>query len=234
MVYYAADGRGSEPNLKAQQSMTDHTSSEEEAAFIEKGRLLFAKECQFVAGAATLDMLPDLPLNEVAFAGRSNVGKSSLINALTGRNTLARTSNTPGRTQQINFFELGERLSLVDLPGHGYAKASKTKIIAWTDLVNTYLRGRAKLRRVCLLIDSRHGLKEVDREIMAMLDQAAVNYQIVMTKIDKSKQEDLKSIVAKTEQELAKRPAAHPEVFLTSSAKGIGVEKLRAELASLI
>ncbi len=214
--------------------MTDQDDIKKaEAAFIEEGRLLFAKECEFVAGAATLDMLPDLPLNEIAFAGRSNVGKSSLINALTNRNTLARTSNTPGRTQQINFFELGGSMSLVDLPGHGYAKASKTKIQAWTDLVNTYLKGRAKLRRVCLLIDSRHGLKDVDRELMSMLDVAAVNYQIILTKTDKSNPDELKSVIEKTENELSKRPAAHPEVFLTSSMKGIGIETLRAELASL-
>ncbi|MCG8493155.1 MAG: ribosome biogenesis GTP-binding protein YihA/YsxC [Sneathiellales bacterium] len=214
--------------------MTDMTDQEQqEAARIEKGRLLFAKECTFVAGAATLAMLPDLPLNEVAFAGRSNVGKSSLINALTNRNTLARTSNTPGRTQQINFFDLGGQLYLVDLPGHGYAKVSKEKIAAWTDLVNTYLQGRAKLRRVCLLIDCRHGFKDVDREIMSMLDVAAVNYQIILTKIDKSKKADLDKIIEKTKSELAKRPAAHPDILLTSSAKGLGIEELRAELTSL-
>ncbi len=214
--------------------MTDPTEQNEvEAARNERGRLLFAQECKFVAGAATLNMLPDLPLNEVAFAGRSNVGKSSLINALTNRNTLARTSNTPGRTQQINFFELGGEIYLVDLPGHGYAKASKTKIAAWTDLVNTYLRGRPKLRRVCLLIDCRHGLKDVDRDVMNMLDVAAVNYQIILTKTDKSKKSELDKIIEKTEQELSKRPAAHPVVFLTSSAKGTGIEELRAEIASL-
>ncbi|MBE7635417.1 YihA family ribosome biogenesis GTP-binding protein [Sneathiella sp. P13V-1] len=214
--------------------MTHPTEQNEaEAARIEKGRLLFAQECKFVAGAATLTMLPDLPLNEVAFAGRSNVGKSSLINALTNRNTLARTSNTPGRTQQINFFELGGELYLVDLPGHGYAKASKSKIEAWTGLVNTYLRGRPKLRRVCLLIDCRHGLKDVDRDVMKMLDTAAVNYQIILTKSDKSKKSELDKVIEKTEQELSKRPAAHPVVLLTSSAKGTGIEELRAEIASL-
>ncbi|WP_025897829.1 ribosome biogenesis GTP-binding protein YihA/YsxC [Sneathiella glossodoripedis] len=214
--------------------MTNDNTTENEAAFIEGGRLLFAQDCQFVAGAATLDMLPDLPLNEVAFAGRSNVGKSSLINALTGRNTLARTSNTPGRTQQINFFELGGKLSLVDLPGHGYAKASKSKIADWTHLVNTYLKGRARLRRVCLLIDCRHGLKDIDRDVMKMLDTAAVSYQIVLTKTDKSKKSELEKVIEKTEAELKKRPAAHPQVFLTSSAKSVGIAELRAELASLV
>ncbi|MCC3303548.1 ribosome biogenesis GTP-binding protein YihA/YsxC [Sneathiella sp. HT1-7] len=215
--------------------MTDATDprDENEARRIEAGRLLFAKECQFVAGAATEEMLPELDLTEVAFAGRSNVGKSSLINALTNRNTLARTSNTPGRTQQINFFNLGDQIHLVDLPGHGYAKASKQKISIWTDLVNSYLKGRSTLRRVLLLIDARHGLKVTDREVMDMLDVAAVSYQIILTKVDKSNQSDVKSITKKIEAELAKRPAAHPEIMLTSSVKGTGIETLRAEIASL-
>lgn len=214
-------------------AMIDGQDPEQQAARIETGRLLFAQACEFVAGAATLDMLPDLPRPEVAFAGRSNVGKSSLINALTNRNTLARTSNTPGRTQQINFFDLGERLYLVDLPGHGYAKASKEKIADWTNLVNTYLKGRANLRRVCLLIDARHGLKVVDREVMDMLDSTAVNYQIILTKVDKTSQTELKLILEKTQAELVKRPAAHPEILRTSAAKGYGIEDLRAELATM-
>lgn len=214
-------------------SDTAGSGNEDEARRIEAGRLLFAQECQFVAGAATEEMLPELELTEVAFAGRSNVGKSSLINALTNRNTLARTSNTPGRTQQINFFNLGGQLHLVDLPGHGYAKASKQKIDIWTDLVNSYLKGRSTLRRVLLLIDARHGLKPIDREVMDMLDVAAVSYQIILTKVDKSNQSDVKSLTQKIEAELAKRPAAHPEIMLTSSVKGFGIEALRAELAAL-
>lgn len=214
--------------------MENSDSEQQQAAFLERGRLLFCRDCQFVAGAATWDRLPDLPLNEVAFAGRSNVGKSSLINALTNRNTLARTSNTPGRTQQINFFDLGGELYLVDLPGHGYAKVSKTKIAAWTELVNDYLRGRPKLRRVCLLIDARHGLKDVDREVMSMLDVAAVNYQIILTKIDKSAQSEREALIKKMQAELAKHPAAHPHIFETSALKGTGIEELRAELATLV
>ncbi len=214
--------------------MTDASGpADDNASYLETGRLLFAKECQFVAGAATLEMLPEPGLTEVAFSGRSNVGKSSLINALTNRNTLARTSNTPGRTQQINFFDLGGKLYLVDLPGHGYAKVSKEKIDTWTDLVNNYLRGRAVLRRVLLLVDARHGLKATDREVMDMLDVAAVSYQIILTKVDKSNKSDVKSLTQKIEAELAKRPAAHPEILLTSSMKGIGIEELRAELAAL-
>ncbi|MAL78873.1 MAG: YihA family ribosome biogenesis GTP-binding protein [Sneathiella sp.] len=208
-------------------------ADEGHARFIEAGRLLFARECRFIAGAASFDMLPPPGITEVAFAGRSNVGKSSLINALTNRNTLARTSNTPGRTQQINFFDLGGRLYLVDLPGHGYAKASKEKIDIWTDLVNSYLRGRAALRRVLLLVDSRHGLKSSDREVMDMLDTAAVSYQIILTKVDKGNKSDVESLTTKIGEELAKRPASHPEILATSSAKGYGIEMLRAELAAL-
>lgn len=214
--------------------MENSDSERQQAALIEQGRLLFCQDCQFVAGAASWDRLPDLPLNEVAFAGRSNVGKSSLINALTNRNSLARTSNTPGRTQQINFFDLGGKLYLVDLPGHGYAKVSKSKIAAWTALVNDYLRGRPKLRRVCLLIDARHGLKDVDRDVMTMLDVAAVNYQIILTKVDKTAQSEREALIKKMQAELKKRPAAHPYIFQTSAAKGTGIEELRAELATLV
>lgn len=209
-------------------------SSEEEAArLIEQGRLLFAQECRFIASAPNMDVLPTAHLPEIAFAGRSNVGKSSLINALTGRNTLARTSVTPGRTQQLNFFDLGSRLMLVDLPGHGYAQAPKHLVEQWTRLVIDYLRGRPVLRRTCLLIDARHGVKDVDREVMKLLDTAAVVYQLVLTKADKVKPAELDKVKAATAAEIAKRPAAHPEIVVTSSHEGVGIAELRAALAAL-
>jgi GTP-binding protein len=184
-------------------------------------------------GTAILDQLPDAALPEIAFAGRSNVGKSSLVNALTGRKTLARTSNTPGRTQQLNFFDLGGQLMLVDLPGYGFAKVSKTQVEAWTRTLKAFLRGRVTLRRACLLIDSRHGIKELDREMMDMLDEAAVVYQVVLTKIDKLKKGELETREADVAAELAKRAAAFPVLALTSSEKGTGVPELRADLAKL-
>ena len=200
---------------------------------LEAGRHLFAQRCDFLIAAAEPAQLPELGLPEVAFAGRSNVGKSSLVNALTGRRTLARTSSTPGRTQQLIFFDLGGRLILVDLPGYGYASASKQAIKAWTGLTRAYLRGRSELRRVCLLIDSRHGLKDGDRAIMTLLDEAAVSYQAILTKADKSKEAALHSVREAVAKELAKHPAAHPEVLATSAQKGTGVAELRAELATL-
>ena len=200
---------------------------------LEAGRKLFTQECRFVTGAAARDHLPASERAEVAFAGRSNVGKSSLINALTGRRTLARISHTPGRTQQINFFDLGGRLMLVDLPGYGYARASKTRIRAWTALVNDYLSGRPNLRRACLLIDSRHGLKEGDRTVMKMLDEAAVSYQAVLTKADKTKPAALATVVADLHRELATHGAAHPEIAVTSAVTGDGIAELRAALAAL-
>ncbi len=200
---------------------------------VEAGRLLFAQDCRFLGSVAEDARLPELGLPEVAFAGRSNVGKSSLLNALTGRKTLARTSHTPGRTRQLNFFDLGGRLILVDLPGYGYARASKADIRRWTALTRRYLRGRPELRRACLLVDARHGLKDNDREIMAELDQAAVSYQAVLTKADKLKPRALAVVRRVTERDLARHPAAHPECAATSARTGLGVAELRAALAAL-
>jgi GTP-binding protein len=213
--------------------MNDAPESAEEKAALEAGRLLFAGDCTFLRSAADETALPDLGAAEVAFAGRSNVGKSSLLNALTGRKTLARASNTPGRTRLLNFFDLGGRLVLVDLPGYGYARASKTDIARWTKLTRGYLKGRPQLRRVCLLIDARHGLKASDQEVMAELDAAAVSYQIVLTKADKVKPGPLKRMVATTEAAVARHPAAHPLCLPTSSESGAGLPELRAALAAL-
>jgi GTP-binding protein len=201
-------------------------------ALREAGRLLFAGPCDFVAGSTRVDNIPVSSLPEIAFAGRSNVGKSSLINALTGRKTLARVSNTPGRTQQINFFTLGERLMLADLPGYGYAKASKGVVATWTRLIEDYLRGRRQLKRVCLLIDARHGLKDPDRRAMELMDQSAVVYQVVLTKADKAKRE-LDQITRDTATEIATHTAAYPEIIATSAETGAGIDMLRGELAAL-
>jgi GTP-binding protein len=210
------------------------TGDDDELAIaLEAGRLLFAQECRFLLSAVRVDQLPTLARDEIAFAGRSNVGKSSLVNALTGRKTLARTSNTPGRTRQLNFFDLGGRLTLVDLPGYGYARASKSDIKSWTGLTRDYLRGRAQLRRVLLLVDSRHGLKASDMEIMGMLDEAAVSYQLILTKADKVKPAALAKVRSATLEKLSRRPAAHPVVMQTSAWTGEGVAELRAELAAL-
>lgn len=202
------------------------------AQALEYGRWLFAQECGFVAGAATAGAIPGDTLPEVAFAGRSNVGKSSLINALTGRQTLARVSHTPGRTRQLNFFELGRRLMLVDLPGYGYAEAPKTEIQRWTDLFRLYLRGRASLRRTCLLIDARHGLKPVDRPLMTMFDEAAVSFQVILTKADKVAAGALSALLKTMGDELKTHTAAHPEILVTSSHAGTGIAELRAALAA--
>jgi GTP-binding protein len=176
--------------------------------------------------------MPPESLPEIAFLGRSNVGKSSLVNALTGRHTLARTSNTPGRTRQVNFFALDDRLMLVDLPGYGYAEASKSAIASWTRLVRDYLRGRARLRRLCLLVDSRHGIKEPDRPIMQLCDAAALSFQVVLTKIDKLPASERDKMAGAVAAELARHPAAHPELHLTSAERGLGIAALRASLAA--
>ncbi len=213
--------------------MSHAEDDEEEAHARERGRLLFAQECQFLISAAGLETVPPADRPEVAFAGRSNVGKSSLVNALTGRKTLAKTSGTPGRTRLLNFFLLGEALYLVDLPGYGYARAPKTDIARWTKATRAYLRGRPNLRRVLLLVDSRHGLKPSDLEIADELDSAAVSYQAVLTKIDKISAADLQTVADATAEALHRRPAAHPTVRATSANAREGVAELRADLAAL-
>lgn len=205
----------------------------EAAAAIEAGRVLFAQACDFVAGATNVDALPRPTLPEVAFAGRSNVGKSSLINSLTGRRTLARVSRTPGRTQQVNFFDLGGRLMLVDLPGYGYASVGRKQVGVWSALIRTYLKGRPSLRRLCLLIDGRHGLKDSDRATMSELDKAGLSYQLVLTKSDEARPDALEALRQAIAAEIARRTPAHPNVLVTSAFDGIGIAELRAELASL-
>ncbi len=200
---------------------------------IEAGRLLFARPAEFMLSVVSMDNLPPPDLPEICFAGRSNVGKSSLINALTNQKGLARASNTPGRTRELNYFNLSDRIRLVDLPGYGYARASKTDIAYWTRLTRRFLRGRAPLRRVFLLIDSRRGIKDPDTEVMAILDEAAVPYQIVLTKIDKLKKGQLAQVEQETLAKIAKRPAAYPGLIITSSEKKSGLSILKAEIVSL-
>ena len=203
-----------------------------DAGALEAGRLLFAKECRFVAGSANPGALPSETLPEIAFIGRSNVGKSSLVNALTGRRMLARTSRTPGRTQQINFFDLGGRLMLVDLPGYGFAAASKGAVRAWTALVEHYLSSRASLRRACLLIDARRGITDTDRPALALCDNAALSYQVVLTKTDEVGPAALAEVAEAVAAELRRYRAAHPEIHLTSAEKRRGIAALRATLAA--
>ena len=201
---------------------------------IEAGRLLFAGPCTFLRSVTTPEGLPPVDRPEICFAGRSNVGKSSLLNALTGRKTLARTSNTPGRTRALNYFGLGERAYLVDLPGYGYAKATKSDVAQWTGLVKAYLRNRGLLKRAIVLVDARHGLKKNDEETLALLDDAAVSYQVVLTKADKLHARDLAEAVAATERGLARHPAAYPLLIATSAEKGLGLPELRGALCEAL
>jgi GTP-binding protein len=200
----------------------------------EKGRMLFAGETTFVKGVVAMDGLPEPDRMEVCFAGRSNVGKSTLINALTGMKALARASNTPGRTQEINFFTAGEEHYLVDLPGYGYANAPLPVVEKWQRLLKQYLSGRQTLRRAFVLIDARHGVKKVDDEIMSLLDSSAVTFQVVLTKADKVKEVERAKILEQVKEALSKHPAAYPEIVVTSSEKGWGIPTLRAIIATLV
>ena len=199
---------------------------------LESARKLFAGPCDFVKGVAGIDGLPQSDLPELAFAGRSNVGKSSLVNALTGRKTLAKTSNTPGRTQQLNYFNLGGVLHLVDMPGYGYAKVSKTQKEEWNALIHDYLRSCGNLRCVLILVDSRHGLKDTDIELMDMLDETAVSYRVVLTKVDKADKKTLEKISTDIQAELKARAAGIPEITQTSAEEKTGLEELRAVIAA--
>ncbi|MFD0859759.1 ribosome biogenesis GTP-binding protein YihA/YsxC [Roseovarius aquimarinus] len=200
----------------------------------ERARILFAGETEFLKGVVAMSGLPEADRIEVCFAGRSNVGKSTLINALTGRKALARASNTPGRTQEVNFFTLADSHYLVDLPGYGYANAPLAVVEKWQALLKRYLSGRANLRRAFVLVDTRHGIKAVDHEIMSLLDSAAVTFQVVLTKADKLRGTQLETILSQVRGELKRHPAAFPELILTSSEKGDGIPTLRATIAGLV
>ena len=219
--------------------MTTSTTKPYDAEEIEAARKLFEGPWDFVWASTKIDDLPPMVGQEIAFAGRSNVGKSSLINALTGRKALCRTSNTPGRTQQLNFFrQVGsgadERLTIVDMPGYGFAAVGKDKVAAWTRLIHSYLRGRSCLLRVYVLVDARHGFKEVDTAILDTLDTAAVSYQIVLTKADAVKLSEREAVVAAAQEAILRRPAAYPEVLLTSSEEGLGIPELRAAIMQVL
>jgi len=209
-------------------------ADEPDAITAEKGRLLFAGETEFLKGVVAMDGLPPADRMEVCFAGRSNVGKSSLINALTGRKGLARASNTPGRTQEINFFTATESHYLVDLPGYGFANAPLAVVEKWQRLLKQYLSGRQSLRRAFVLIDSRHGIKKVDEDIMDLLDKSAVTFQAILTKADKVKEKEREKVIEQVREKLAKHPAAYPELIVTSSEKGWGIATLRALIATLV
>ena len=215
-------------------TMTFPLAEAPDAVLREKGRLLFAQQTDFLKGVVAIDGLPADDRIEICFAGRSNVGKSTLINALTGRKALARTSNTPGRTQEINFFTAADSHYLVDLPGYGYANAPLPVVEKWQRLLKKYLSGRRSLRRAFVLIDARHGVKSVDEEILSLLDSAAVTFQCVLTKADKIKAHEQEALLQQVRGALSKHPAAYPELILTSSEKGMGVETLRATIAGLI
>jgi len=210
-------------------------TTDDDHPFLEAGRKLFAGETEFYWAASSLASLPPPAGVEIAFAGRSNVGKSSLINALTGRKALARTSHTPGRTQELNFFKVNESgLSLIDMPGYGFAAVGKQKVAAWTGLIHDYLRGRTSLARVLLLIDARHGIKDTDKPVLRTLTEAAVTYQVVLTKADELKPAELDRRIAETRTRLAREPAAFPRLVVTSSRGGLGIAELRAELAQVL
>ncbi len=211
------------------QAKIDHEHAED----LERGRWLFAQASLFVKGVVGLDGLPEADRPEIAFVGRSNVGKSSLINTLTNQKTLARTSNTPGRTRELNYFTLTDGLYLVDLPGYGYARVERALVEKWTALLKDYLMGRASLRRAFILVDARHGLKPLDVEMMDMFDVAGVSYQVILTKADKVKKTPLDAVRDKTQEQLAKRPAAHPVIVVTSAEKGTGIPELRAAMSAL-
>ena len=214
-------------------SLTFPLAPEPDAATLEAGRLLFAGPVDFLKGVVAMDGLPPADRLEFCLAGRSNVGKSSLINALTGRKTLARTSNTPGRTQEINYFDLGGRLWMVDLPGYGFAEAPVAVVAKWQALLKAYLAGRPTLRRALVLIDARHGVKAVDHEIMELLDRAAVTFQVILTKADKISTKAMDQTLAQVRGELARHPAAYPELLVTSSETGQGIPALRALIAGM-
>jgi len=214
--------------------MTDKPEERFTPEEMEAGRRLFAGEASFLLGVTKPDSLPEAFPLEVAFAGRSNVGKSSLLNALLGRRQLARTSNTPGRTRELNFFRVGGNVAIVDMPGYGYAEAPKTSVRMWQSLIGAYLRGRPTLRRAFVLVDARHGPNKADFATFDMLDEAAVSYQVVLTKADKLKASELAESIRKTAAAIAKRPAAHPELHVTSSVSGAGLPELRAEIARLL
>ena len=207
--------------------------SADDEAELAAARKLFAGPCDFIWGTGDINSLPPQGAPEVAFVGRSNAGKSSLINALTNRKTLARVSHTPGRTREINFFKLGETLMLADLPGYGYAKASKAMTAEWQKLIFAYLRGRASLRRVVLLIDARRGVLDLDEEVMKLLDEAAVSYSLALTKIDKLKPEEAAVVVAEADTAARKHTAAYPQIYATSAHKGLGLDPLKLQLAAL-